>query len=329
MRILHVSHAGLPDVRVEKTALTMKHRGHEVVFLGGGPITGQHFNVFDEFHSLELGNSLRIVFDPTVKQRWLNRIRELRPDVVHAHNCVVGHFLASSKFPTIFNDHEYLSKQIAKFEVRPFIRRMAVKPMAKMFPKWERMLLERFPTLTTHPNMTEAHQRFGKSVATIPNVPMRMQIEGFAEPAERQGNAYVGGDFKLAMFMPHRNLEGLRDIIDFDILTGIPYREMMQKLMKYRVGLTAWHSHQWHRYSDANKNYEYMHAGLPVVTNHIIKDALFSTNPYVLGFRNYDEIPQIIKSVSNFDHQAIREYALKHYIWEKFEDIILAAYDAL
>lgn len=329
MRILHISHAGLPDVRVEKTALTMKHRGHEVIFMGGGPIIGQHFDVFDEFHSLELGNSLRIVFDPTVKRRWLNRIRELRPDVVHTHNCVVGHFLASAEFPTIFNDHEYLSKQISTFEIRPFVRRMAVKPMAKMFPKWERMLLDRFPTLTTHPNMTEAHKRFGKFVATVPNVPMKKQIEGFVEPAERQGNAYVGGDFKLAKFIPYRNLDGLRDIIDFDVLTGIPYHEMMQKLMNYRVGLTAWHSHPWHRYSDANKNYEYMHAGLPVVTNQIIKDSLFSTNPYVFGFRNYDEIPQIIESMPSFDHRAIREYALKHYVWEKFEDTILDAYGAL
>jgi len=119
------------------------------------------------------------------------------------------------------------------------------------------------------------------------------------------------------------------DIIDFDVLTGLPHREMMQKLTEYKVGHTAWHPHPWHIYSDANKNYEYLHAGLPVITNEIIKNALFSDVPYVLSFKNYQEIQNIIDTMPDFDPEEIRRYALKHYVWENFEDTILEAYSKL
>jgi hypothetical protein len=327
MRILHISHAGLPDIRVEKTAMTMKRLGHEMVFLGGRPVKGQHTDVFDETHHIQLANSLRVVFDPTVKRKWLKQIGEIAPDVVHAHNCVVGHFMTSSSLPVIFNDHELMSKQTAKFDVRPFIRRMAVKPMAMMFPRWEKSLASQYPTITTHPNMTAAHQQNGDFVVTVPNVPLRQQVENLSRSGSREGTVYVGSDIKLARFLPHRNLQGLKDLIPFDVITGVPYEKMMAELTNYKVGLTAWHPHPWHIYSDANKNYEYMHAGLPVITNHLIKEALFSDIPFVYGFKSYDEIPSLLSSMMNIDHESIREYALKHYVWENYEGLIIDVYN--
>ncbi|MHA1928260.1 MAG: hypothetical protein ACTSV2_06745 [Candidatus Thorarchaeota archaeon] len=316
-------------MRIEKTAISMKKKGHEMIFLGGRPIRGQHFDAFDNTHYVKLGNSLQLVFDPNIKKRLLKRIAELKPEVIHIHNPIIGHYLTTTDYPCIFNDHEYHSKQSSKFNSRPFLRRWAVKPMARMFPRWEKALISKYPTLTTHPNMTSAHQRIGNYVATVSNVPLREQVEHITESDSRSGIVYVGGDFRMPRFMPHRNLKGLKDIIDFDVLTGIPYNDMMQKLTHYKIGHTAWHPHPWHIYSDANKNYEYMHAGLPVITNNIIKDALFSDIPYVFGFNTYREIPEIIKTMPDFDPEEIRRYALKHYVWENFEDIIFEAYSKL
>ncbi len=329
LKILHISHAGLPDVRVEKTALTMKKRGHHVVFLGGQPINGQHLNVFDETYYLPLGNSLQIVFDPRVKRRWIKKIREINPDFVHAHNCIVAHFLIDEDFPVIFNDHELMSKQTSKFEIRSMTRRMAVKPLVRSFAKWEHELAERFPVITVHPNMTKEYQGITRYVATVPNVPTYSQVEGLEEKPERHGNVYVGGDFSLPKFIPYRNLEGLKELIDFDIITGIPHREMLQRLMKYEVGLTAWRPHPFHKYTDPNRNYEYFHGGLPVLTNHIIKTALFIDLPYVFAFNKYSEIPQIIADMKNVDHSSIRRFALNNFIWEKHENKIVDAYNKI
>ncbi len=326
LRILHISHAGLPDIRVEKTALTMKKQGHEVIFLGGLPIRGQHLNVFEETHHVPLGNSLQIVFDPRVKRRWIREISKLKPDFIHAHNCIVAHFLIDEDFAVIFNDHELMSKQTAKFEIRPFIRRMAVKPMAMSFAKWERALAERFPVITTHPNMTKEYQKIAKFVTTVPNVPVLSQVEGLDHSYERHGNVYVGGDFNLKRFIPYRDLDGLRNLIEFDIITGVSHREMLERLLHYKVGLTTWHPHPWHKYSDANRNYEYFHGGLPVLTNRIIKNALFEDIPFAYAFDKYSEIPQVIEEMQDVDHQAIGKYALEHFIWEKFEPRIIDAY---
>jgi len=204
LRILHLSHAGLPDIRIEKTAVTMKKRGHEMLFLGGGPIRGQHLDVFDSTHTVRLGNSLQMVFDPNIKTRLLNSIAKLKPDVLHAHNVFIGKDLPKTDYPCIFNDHEYLSKQSSKFNARPFVRRWAAKPMAMMLPRWETALISKFPTLTTHPNMTEAHKKIGRYVATVPNVPLREQVDHITESDSRKGIAYVGGDFNIPRFMPHR-----------------------------------------------------------------------------------------------------------------------------
>ncbi|MHA1770216.1 MAG: glycosyltransferase [Candidatus Thorarchaeota archaeon] len=329
MRILHISHTGLPDIRVEKMAFTMKTRGHDVVFLGAKPTTGQNLGAFEETYYLPLGNSLNIVFDPRVKQRWLKKIRELKPDVVHAHNIIVGHFLISEDIPTIFSEQELMSKETSKFAIRPFVRRMAVKPLEMSLAKWERSLGEQCPVITVHPNMTKEYEKFARFVTTVPNVPLKREVEGLKEAPSRSGNVYVGRDFNLDRFIPYRNLEGLKNLIEFDVIYGLPHRELLQRLMHYKVGLTAWHPHPMHYYADPNRNYEYLHGGLPVLTNKIIKSALFSKNPYVFAFNEYDEIPDLIQTMEDVDHQHIRALALENYVWEKFENRILDAYKAI
>jgi hypothetical protein len=327
LRILHISDAGLPDLRIEKMAHTMKKEGHELIFLGGRPVRGQNLDAFDETHSLWLKSSFRLVFDPRIERSWLRAIDALKPDIVHAHNLIVGHFLLNSEHHAVFDDHEYYSKQSSRYNVWPFLRRQLVKPMIRRFSEWEEKLVSRFPTLTSNRNIANDHRKHGSFVKHVPNVPMENQISGLIESQERKGYVYIGNDFKMKRFLPHRNMEGLQSIIKVDAITGLTHREMMEQLMKYDVGLTPWHEHPWHPYSEANKNYEYMHAGMPVLANSIIKKYNFSDDPYVFSFKTYADLKEQLNTIPRFDRKEIQKHAISKYTWEENESTILEAYN--
>lgn len=116
LRILHISHGGLPDPRIEKTALTMRKEGATTIFLGGRPSKGQSENAFDEVHYRRLPSSIRYVFDPTFSRRWRNKISELEPDVVHAHNVTTATYLLEMELPAIYDNHEYWSQRSFKYD---------------------------------------------------------------------------------------------------------------------------------------------------------------------------------------------------------------------
>jgi len=326
LRILHISNAGLPDLRIEKMAHTMKKEGHDLVFLGGRPIKGQNIGAFDETHHTWLNSSIRVVYDGRVENHWLKKIDELKPDVVHAHNLIVGHFLLNSDHHVIFDDHEYYSKQSSRYDVWPFLKRQLVKPMINRFSKWEKELVSRFPTLTSNKNIANEHRMLGSFAEAVPNVPMKSQIEGLTETHDRKGYVYIGNDFKMKRFLPHRNMEGIQSIINIDAISGLSHREMMEKLLEYEIGLTPWHEHPWHPYSEANKNYEYMHAGMPVLTNSIIKTHNFSDDPYVYSFTSYGDLRQCLDSIPEHDRRKIQKHAADLYIWENSESTIREAY---
>jgi hypothetical protein len=101
---------GLPDSRIEKTALTMKRQGHELLVLGGRPAQSQDLNAFSETHYVPVGNNLTLVIDPRIKSRWIKKIDEIGPDVVHAHNIVAAIMMLDTEYPVVYNDHECWSK---------------------------------------------------------------------------------------------------------------------------------------------------------------------------------------------------------------------------
>lgn len=325
MKILHISHGGLPDPRIEKTAMTMKKEGHQLIFLGGKSIKFQNLDAFEETYTLLTGNDLDVTLNPFIKRKWLRKIREIRPDVIHAHNITVGHFLLGTDFPAIYDDHEYWSKQTFMFRQRPLPRGLASWPFMYSVPRWETKLLRKYPTLTTTENTAKEHRRKSRWVGVTRNVPMLSQVENLIESEHRSGIVYVGKDFDRPRFSPHRNMQGIKNYVKFDVVCGLPYKEMLQRLMKYKVGLTPWKPHPWHPYSDANRNYDYLHTGLQVIVNEIMKK-MFASDPYIHSFKTYSEISQIIDDMAEVDSSQIMQYARKHYIWENQEDTIHQAY---
>ena len=304
----------------------MKEEGHEQLFLGGRPTQSQSHNVFSETYHIPVVSHIRILYDSRFKNRWLKQIDEIKPDVVHAHNLIAAAMMLETDYPVIYDDHEYWSKQDFRFDTRSFVRRMAGKPLVRITPKWEKRILEKYPVLTVSESIAKEHRETAAHVEVTNNFPLRAEINGLVSPDNREGAVYIGSDFNNVRFSLHRDMTGLQDILDFDILTGIPHREMMKALTKYKVGLTPWLPHPFHRYCDPNKNYEYLIAGCQVLVTNTLSSA-FEDNPYVYQFASYSEIPEILKSIPDVSGKAIMDHAIEHYVWEKNKSKIIDTYE--
>ncbi|MGY5875956.1 MAG: hypothetical protein RTU30_09435 [Candidatus Thorarchaeota archaeon] len=315
----------MPDPRVEKTALTMKKEGHELFFLGARPTRFQNLHAFDNVHWLPIGNDLDVALNPIIRRKWLQKIKQLNPDVIHAHNAIIAHFLLGTDYPAIYDDHEYWSHQVFKYAERKLPRGITSRPLMYLLPKWERGLLSNYPTLTTNELVAQEHRKFGGWVGVTRNVPTIEEVDELPNPSSRKGLVYVGNDFRLAQFTPHRNMTGLRDILDLDIIWGLTHREMMEQLTNYRIGLTPWRLHPFHKYCVPNKTYEYMHAGLQAVLNRAMKGQ-FQNEVYVHGFNNYHDVKQTIDAIPDVDPAEIMNHARKNYIWHSQERVILESY---
>ncbi len=88
LKILHLSDDRLPDWRIEKSAITALKVGHDVVFAGRNSKT-YHTNTFSGKYEIEWTERSRRGFPfywHSVKKQVGKVIREVRPDIVHAHN---------------------------------------------------------------------------------------------------------------------------------------------------------------------------------------------------------------------------------------------------
>ncbi len=325
MRILHISDAGLPDPRVERMAMTMKKEGHEIVFLGGRAVNGQSLSAFSQTKTVPLGIGPSIAHDPRIKNRWLAAISEIDPDIIHAHNIIVGHFLLDTDYPAVFDDHECLSMQKFVFTARPFLRRTAAWFLVRKFETWEHELARKYPVITVSDGIANYYRKYTSRVHVANNVPMLIETNWLHNPPTRSGLVYMGSDFSFPRFLPNRDMTGLQDILSFDIVSGLPHKDMMAKLSSYEIGLTPYRPHPFQRISNPNKNYEYLHAGLQVVLCETYAD-LFKGNPYVHTFSSYDDIRSVIDAVPPVDGMKIMEHARKNYIWENQECVVKSAY---
>ena len=325
LRILHTSHTGLPDPRIEKTANTMATRGHELFFLGGRETKYQSIGAFEKTIHCPIGNDLDVAINPRVRKKWIQTIDLVKPDVVHAHNIITARFLLDTGYAVIYDDHEYWSKQVFKYWERKMPRGLSSLPLVLMIPHWEREILERYPVITVSEGIAKEHRASSSHVFITKNYPSLAEVEHIVDQKERSGLVYIGNDFKRPKFLSHRNMAGLDKVIEFDILSGLSHHELMTRLTHYEVGLTPWRQHPFHMYSDPNKHYEYLNAGLQV----LVTDSLyhpFENERYVHSFSDYEEIPALVNSLEDISGSTIMDHAKKNYIWEQQEQKIVEAY---
>jgi hypothetical protein len=112
LKIQHLSDASLPDWRTEKSAITASNCGHEVIFAGRDSKNYQT-KTFSKIYEIKWTFKARIgipFYWHSVKKQVERVIREVRPDIVHAHNICSAKMISEFGLPFVYNDHEYWSK---------------------------------------------------------------------------------------------------------------------------------------------------------------------------------------------------------------------------
>jgi hypothetical protein len=237
MRILHLSDDGLPDWRVEKSALTAKKAGHELFF--AGRVTSKTTSViFSEVHQVlwTAGGMVGIpYYYHRVKKQIEKLVKQIRPDIVHAHNIGSAKISHDLGLASVFDDHEYfamLSRVNAEnFKTQNFQNSQSgilkLKQDVKLslisrqsisnWTKWEKELVLSVPTITVSEQIAQELQKLDeertKKIFVIPNFPLQEEQATFKEPQKHRqlSSVYAGSDSKHKI-VTNRDISGLTDL---------------------------------------------------------------------------------------------------------------------
>ncbi len=261
MRILHLSDDGLPDWRVEKSALTAKKAGHEV-FFGGRLNNDAKSTIFSEIHRINWTAGAMVgipYYYHRVKKQIEKLVKQLGPDIIHSHNIGSAKISHDLGLPAVFDDHEYFRmlsrvnaenihlqnttnlksgfdrvKQNMKLS---FISRQSISN----WTNWEKELVLSAPTITVSEQIAHELREMGdgktKEIIVVPNFPLETEIS-FKEPQAHGhlSSVYAGGDSKHKQ-VTNRNISGLTNLFaDNDIgnLTIIGW-ERAESSEKYKA----------------------------------------------------------------------------------------------
>ena len=242
MRILHLSDDGLPDWRVEKSALTAKKAGHEV-FFGGRLNNDAKSTIFSEIHRINWTAGAMVgipYYYHRVKKQIEKLVKQLGPDIIHSHNIGSAKISHDLGLPAVFDDHEYFRmlsrvnaenihlqnttnlksgfdrvKQNMKLS---FISRQSISN----WTNWEKELVLSVPTITISEQIANELREVGdgktKEIIVVPNFPLETEIS-FKEPQAHGhlSSVYAGGDSKHKQ-VTNRDISGLTNLFaDNDI----------------------------------------------------------------------------------------------------------------
>ena len=242
MRILHLSDDGLPDWRVEKSALTAKKAGHEV-FFGGRLNNDAKSTIFSEIHRINWTAGAMVgipYYYHRVKKQIEKLVKQLGPDIIHSHNIGSAKISHDLGLPAVFDDHEYfrmLSRVNAEnihlqntTNLKPgfdrvkqnmklsFISRQSISN----WTNWEKELVLSVPTITVSEQIANELREVGdgktKEIIVVPNFPLETEIS-FKEPQAHGhlSSVYAGGDSKHKQ-VTNRDISGLTNLFaDNDI----------------------------------------------------------------------------------------------------------------
>ena len=249
MRILHLSHEGLPDWRIEKSAISASNVGHDVMFGGRNPTNYYNRNTFSKIYKINWTAKARLgipLYWRSVKKQFERVIRETKPDLVHAHNIFSAKMISEFDIPFVYDDHEYwsrhsqlLTEMAGKLswrgkakdeddnnnniavELPRKVRRLLINNYAiHLWTKWEKEVVSSHPTITVSDEIAQGLMVIGnnnnniKKVFVVPNFPMRDEVKHSEKPEfhNRLSSVYAGGDGYNIEKYPNRNIDGLTDI---------------------------------------------------------------------------------------------------------------------
>jgi glycosyltransferase involved in cell wall biosynthesis len=247
LRILHLSHDGLPDWRVEKSALSASIRGHQVAFGGTKPIN-DITNIFSKVYEIDWAEGAKFgipFYLHYVKKQIGKVITDERPDIVHAHNIFAAKIISEFGIPFVYDDHEYTSafaralaepvklddvnyKKTLKStsptlisKSKKLIRKLAWNHLfkyraANLWSKWEKEIISSTcPVIVTTDNVARELRNRRHNidrVFVVPNFPMKTECNDLEKPCFHSSLSSVYSGIDSSGIHAHRNLDGLPDI---------------------------------------------------------------------------------------------------------------------
>ena len=174
-----------------------------------------------------------------VKKQIGKVIKEVKPDIVHAHNIFSAKIISEFELRFIYDDHEYWSqypKIISEMadtlswkDKSPsnIIRTIAIGLPVKirgiiinryalhLWTNWEKEVVSSAPTITVSDKIAEELRVSGNTdrVFVVPNFPMKSETENIEKPHihSRLSSVYAGSDGLNKQKIPSRNIDGITD----------------------------------------------------------------------------------------------------------------------
>jgi len=235
LRILHFSNDSLPDWRVEKSAISASNFGHEVVF-AGEKLLNYNRKTFSKIYEIRWSSRARRgipFYWHSVKKQVERVIREVRPDIVHAHDLFPAKMISEFGLPFVYDDHEYWSKCLKIAEMnenssqslagglprkvaRKLARNLLNQHAIRLWTNWEKSIVSSNPTITVSDMIAEELKVIGDTdkVFVVPNYPMKFEVQDSQKPRfhNKLSSAYAGSEGRKNVRYPHRVVDGLMDI---------------------------------------------------------------------------------------------------------------------
>jgi glycosyltransferase involved in cell wall biosynthesis len=377
MKILHISHTGLPDWRIEKSAITSLNYGYKVFYAGDSPDAKNDSNVFEKIYKIKWPDANYpkkllipyILFGKTsvwndVKKQIKTILEELRPDIVHAHNLVSAKLISEFDIPMIYNDHEYWSIYIKRLYESRIInntnkilhkkKNLLYKRIIKIWSKWESEIIPKYPTIaTSQTTINEMKQKYSKEFFLLPNFPLKTETSASNPPVFHDDlNSVYAGNESAKELKAHRNITGLDNVFNENnigklILIGrmnfqpsekiickglLSRKDMYDEMAKCSIGLLPMKKIWSHKYINANKVFEYAHAGLHVISTSSFSDTIDTLQNNCTPFEDYNDLVSKLSYFRDNKDELYKKriqifnFAKDNLIWEKYEKNIIEAY---
>lgn len=325
MRILYCSPKGLPDWRIEREAYLAEKTGHSVEFLGMGDKKTPFLDVFERVTMVRSVNTRQAALDKSIRKEWAAAVESISPDLIHANDIIAAKYSSNLNIPMVYDDHEYWSAQLINYRTWPLWKRVAIRPFIKAVPVWEKEILANHVTITVSEGIAREHRRRCRHVFVLRNLSLREEVKHLPTNPTREGVAYVGSDFNLKRFGAHRNMVGLEDFIEFDVLSGLPRDVLYMKLTGYRFGLLPFKTTSYTKYISSTKTFDYLNCGLQVLMTRPLYES-HGRLPFTYPFNDYSDLPQMMEGVEEVNPKNIMTYANKELVWEAQRDKLFEAY---
>lgn len=242
MKILHLSDTPLPDWRVEKSASSSRKRGDLVYFCGPNSLisnSNSHSN-FEKQYGITWTSHARNklpYYWGLVKKQMTKIIKEVQPDIIHAHNIFSAKMATEiGDYPLVYDDHEYWS-MYAKIKIEAYsyykksvkagslsarilARKLVVNflngKFARTWSKAENDLIMNHPTITVSNTILNEFKKIGKRIFLVPNFPAFKEIENIREPIyhDKLSSVYAGIQLTNPVKSLHMDLDGFFNIFE-------------------------------------------------------------------------------------------------------------------